>query len=91
MTGYKTAYIVTTNSGSEFIVKYAEQFENIYIDTWNVSQYIQPHTAKIEFANLNALVAILRELGAPRDILLPVFISVLAMIGIDVYSIDVKE
>lgn len=30
---YKTAYIVTTNSNNEFVVKYSEQFENIHIDT----------------------------------------------------------
>lgn len=88
---YKTAYIVTTNSGTEFIVKNSEQFENVRIDTWNISQDTTHYVVAVELANLNGLVAILRELGVSRDILLPVYISVLTMIGLDVYSIAVKE
>ena len=88
---YKAAYIVTTNSGTEFVVRYSEQFENIRIDTWGISKDTTPFTVAAEFANLNDLVAILRELGVARDVLLPMYISVLAMIGFDVYSVDVKE
>lgn len=88
---YNTAYIVTTNSGTEFIVKNSKQFDNISIDTWNISQDTTHHVVEVEFANLNDLVAILRELGVSREVLLPVFISVLVMVGLDVYSIDVKE
>ena len=77
---YKKAYIVTTNSGTEFVVKDSEQFENIRIDTWNISQ-----------DTTHYVVAILRELGVACAVLLPVFISVLVMVGLDVYSIGVKE
>lgn len=91
MATYKTAYIVTTNSNNEFVVKYSEQFENIHIDTWNISQDTTHYVDAVEFANLNGLVAILRELGVSCDVLLPVYISVLVMVGLDVYSIDVKE
>ena len=87
---YKTAYIVTTNSGTEFIVKNSEQHANIHIDTWNISQDTTHYVVAVELANLNGLVAILRELGVACDVLLPVFISVLVMVGLDVYSIDVR-
>lgn len=88
---YKPAYIVTTNSGTEFVVRYSEQFENINIDTWNISQHTTHYVVAVELANLNRLAAILSELGVVCDVLLPVFISVLVMVGLDVYSIDVKE
>ena len=87
----KTAYIVTTNSGTEFIVKRSEQYANICVDTWNIPQDTTHYVVAVELANLNGLVAILRELGVACDVLLPVFISVLVMAGIGVYSIGVKE
>lgn len=88
---YKTAYIVTTNSGTEFIVKNSENFDNIHIVTWNIPQDTAHYVVATEFANLNGLVAILSDLGVARDVLLPVFILVLVMVGLDVYLIDVKE
>lgn len=91
MATHKTAYVVTTNSNTAFLVRYNEQFENIHVDTWHVWPDVQPHVLRQEFANLNGLLAALRELGTPRDILLPVYISVLTMIGFDVYLIDEKE
>lgn len=91
MATYKTAYIVTTNSNNEFVVKYSEQFENIRIARWNTSQCTTHYVVAVELANLNRLVTILRELGVSCDVLLTVYISVLVMAGLDVYSIDVKE
>lgn len=88
---YKLAYIVTTNSGNEFIVKYSEQFENIHIDTWNIAQDTTHYVVAVELANLNGLVSILRELGVSCDVLLPVYITVLVMVGLVVYSIEIKE
>lgn len=77
MCTYKTAYVVATNNGNEFTVKQNGHLGVLTIDTFSVSSAVPANVIREEF-------------NTPQD-LLPVFISVLVMIGLDVYSIDVKE
>ena len=91
MTVYKTAYVVTTNNGSEFMIKQTGPEEVLIIDAWNVWTDKPSRVSREEFISLKDIHISLLALGVSREILLPVYISVLAMIGLDVYSIDVKE
>lgn len=79
-------YVVATNSGNEFMVKQKGNLGDLIIEPFNVY-----HETREELIALNDLHISLIALGVSREILLPVFISVLAMLSLDVYSIEVKE
>lgn len=83
---YVPCYVVATNSGNEFMVKQKGNLDVLIIEPFNVH-----HETREEFIALNDLHISLIALGVSREILLPVFISVLAMLSLDVYSIEVKE
>lgn len=83
---YKPAYVVTTNTGNEFMVKQKGHLGVLIIETFNAY-----HETREDFIALNDLNTALVALGVSREILLPVYISVLALAGLDVFSIDVKE
>lgn len=74
-------------------MNFALNSQKIIIDQWNIYPYqAQPEKgASTDLANLQMLSDCLLALGAENDTLLPVFISVLVMVGLYVYSIDVKE
>lgn len=82
----KLAYVVTTNTGNEFIVKQKGHLGVLIIEPFNAYQ-----DTREEFIALHDLYISLVALGVSRAILLPVYISVLVMTGLDVDSIDVKE
>lgn len=88
---YKLAYVVTTNTGNGFIVKQKEPLGVLNIDTFNVWPDSLSKDSRKDFFSLKDLHMALLDLGVSREVLLPVYISVLAMIGLDVYAIDVKE
>lgn len=90
MAVYKTAYIVTTNNGNEFIVKQKDHLGEIIIDTFNCYSDMPANANREDFITLQDLHIALLALGTSREVLLPVFISVLLMIGLDVYSVDEK-
>lgn len=83
---YKLAYVVTTNTGNEFIVKQKGNLGGIIIEPFNAY-----HDTREDFIALHDLHISLVALGVSCDVLLIVYISVLVMAGLDVYSIDVKE
>ena len=83
---YAPCYVVATNSGNEFMVKQKGNLGGLIIEPFNAY-----HETREEFIALNDLHISLIALGVSREILLPVFISVLAMLSLDVYSIEVKE
>jgi hypothetical protein len=91
MPTYKIAYVVATNNGNEFTVKQNGHLGILTIETFSVSSAVPANATRDEFTTLNDLCLALLRLGVSREVLLPVFISVLVMIGLDVYSIDVKE
>lgn len=88
---YKTAYVVTTNNGNEFMIKQTGPVGALIIDTFNVCPDRPSKVSREDFFSLKDLHIALLTLGVSREVLLPVYISVLAMIGLDVYSIEVKE
>lgn len=90
MTAYNTAYIVTTNNGNEFIVKQKGRSGALIIDRFNVFPD-RPSKDSLEvFFSLKDLHIALLALGVSKEVLLHVYISVLAMVGLDVYPVDVK-
>lgn len=91
MSTYKTAYVVATNTGNEFTVKQKGHLGALIIETFSASSYVSTNVIRDELTTLQDLCLSLLSLGVSREVLLPVFISVLVMIGLDVYSIDVKE
>lgn len=91
MCTYKTAYVVTTNNGNEFMIKQIEPLGVLIIDAFNVWPDRPSKVSREDFFSLKDLHIALLALGVSREVLLQVFISVLLMIGLDVYSIDVKE
>lgn len=90
MSTYKPAYVVTTNTGNEFTVKQKGHLGVLIIETFSVCSAVPDNTIRDEFTTLQELCMALLRLGVSREVLLPVFISVLVMIGLDVYSIDEK-
>lgn len=90
MSTYKTAYVVTTNNGNEFIVKQMEPLGALSIDAFNVYPDRSSKVSREDFFSLKDLSIALLALGTSGEVLLPVYISVLLMIGLDVYSIDEK-
>lgn len=91
MSTYKHAYVVATNNGNEFTVKQKGHSGGLTIDTFTVSSAAPANVIRDEFTTLEDLCLALLRLGVSREVLLPVFISVLVMIGLDVYSIEIKE
>ena len=91
MATYKIAYVVATNNGNEFTVKQNWHLGVLTIDTFSVSSDVPANVIRDEFNTLQDLCLALLSLGVSREVLLPVFISVLVMIVLAVYSIDVKE
>ena len=85
MSTYKTAYVVTTNNGNEFTVRQKECLGVLIIEPFNVKNAMRE-----DLITLHDLHIALVFLGTSREVLLPVFISVLVMIGLDVYPIDEK-
>lgn len=84
-------YIVTTNNGNEFMIKQTEPLGALTIDAFNVCPDKPSRVSREEFLSLKGIHIDLLALGVSREVLLPVYISVLVMIGLDVYSIDYKE
>lgn len=87
MTIYKRAYVVTTNTGNEFMIKQKEPLGVLIIDAFNVFPDRPSKVSREEFFSLKDLHIALLALGVSKEVLLPVYISVLAMIGLDVYSV----
>ena len=90
MATYKTAYVVTTNNDNVFLIKQTELSGTLIIDAFNLCPGSLSRVMREEFISLKGICIDLLALGVSRDVLLPVFISVLVMIGLDVYSIELK-
>lgn len=86
---YKPAYIVTCNSGNEFVVKQLDGFGSVTIDAWQLNYYSSGAERK-DYADLRCLLVALVVNGVSNEILLPLFIAVLKMVGFDIYTIDIK-
>lgn len=91
MSEYQTAFVVTAKTGNEFTVKQKGHLGVLVIETFKTWYDVPVNVIRDEFSALQELCLALLNLGVPREVLLPVYISVLVMVGFEVHSIDVKE
>ena len=87
---YKPAYIVTCNSGNEFVVEQLDSFGSVIIEVWKLNSYSAGAERK-DYDDLRCLLDVLVVNGVSNEILLPLFIAVLKMAGFDICAINVTE
>lgn len=91
MSEYQTAYAVTTKTCNEFTVKQKGHLGVLVIEPFKTGCDVPANVIRDEFSTLQELCLALLHLGVPSELLLQVYISVLVLVGFEVYSIDVKE